>query len=204
MPALLSQARRVRDQVHIARGLIDRLTVIDDIPRQYVAELITVRMFALFESVVEDSACLMVCGAPYCDDQRPNLLRQKPTRGMARALSAMRDYGRSAPRKELRWNKAREISKNLEGLFPPHEHFVEVLRVHGQLISDLRKVRNHIAHRNQGTRSGFQEVVQNNYGAVVPGLTPGRMLLSPRFTPLLVEQFCQKIGIVLEHALKAR
>ena len=204
MPALLSQAKRVREQVQVARQLIDRITVIDDIPRQYVAELITVRIFALFESIVEDSACLMVCGAPYCDDQRPNLLRPTPTRGRVRALSAMRDYGRSDPRKVLRWNRARDISKNLEALFPKNEHFVEVLRGHGQLISDLRKVRNHIAHRNQGTRVGFQEVVQNNYGAAVPGLTPGRMLLSPRFRPLMVEQFCRKIGIVLEHALKAR
>ena len=98
MPALLSQAKRVREQVQVARQLIDRITVIDDIPRQYVAELIIVRIFALFESIVEDSACLMVCGAPYCDDQRPNLLRPTPTRGRVRALSAMRDYGRSDPR----------------------------------------------------------------------------------------------------------
>jgi len=114
----------------------------------------------------------------------------------------MRNFNRPSPHNKLRWNKASEIKKNLKFLFPQNEHFVTVIDVHGQFISDLRKVRNHIAHGNVGTRRKFSEVVKNYYGASVNGMTPGRMLLSNRFSPLLVEEFCRKTQIILLAAIK--
>ena len=165
--------------------------------RTYVAELIVIRIFSLFEAIVEDTACRLVCGAKYCDGSSASLLRQRPTQGFEKARNAMRRYGRTNPREKLRWNRAGEISKNLEHFFPSNEHFVATLLGHGQFISDLRKIRNHIAHGNAGTRGKFQEVVSNYYGARVPALTPGRMLLSSRFSPLLVEQFCVNTRAIL-------
>ena len=88
-------------------------------------------------------------------------------------------------------------------LLPPSEHFITTLHGHGKLIADLRKVRNHIAHANQGTRTKFQQVVVNYYGAKVSSLTPGKMLLSPRFTPSLAEQWCKGTRIILREALRA-
>jgi hypothetical protein len=115
----------------------------------------------------------------------------------------MKLYGRASPRNELRWTRAREIALNLEMLFGRNEHFVGILLGYGGFISDLRKIRNHIAHGNDGTYKRFQEVVSRHYGADVPGLTPGRMLLSSRFNPILVEQLCRQTQVVLKTALKA-
>lgn len=203
MPSLTKQAALARNACDDALSLITKLRALDEIPRRYVAEMIVVRLFALFEAFVEDSACRLLCGATYCDGTHPALQLSRPTRGFERARDAMRTYARLKPHNMLRWGKAGEIRKNLEYVFPAHEHFVNTLIGHGQFISDLRKVRNHIAHSNAGTRRDFSQVSANYYGAPVNGITPGRMLLSNRFAPILVEQFSLKTRIILRAAVKA-
>jgi hypothetical protein len=114
----------------------------------------------------------------------------------------MQQYGRATRRNELRWNRAGEIAANLEMLLNRNEHFIDTIIGHGIFVSDLRKVRNHIAHGTRSTYADFQDVVSNYYGARVPGLTPGKMLLSARFSPMLVERFCRQTHAVLKAALK--
>ena len=203
MVSLGVELDRVDKQVNFALSLLATLPTLKGLSRHYIAELTIVRIFALFESVVEESACRLVCGATYSDGTPPQLLRPRPTRGVFRALDAMRHYNRNNPRVYLRWNKPADIRANLDMLLPPSEHFITTLHGHGKLIADLRKVRNHIAHANQGTRTKFQQVVVNYYGAKVSSLTPGKMLLSPRFTPSLAEQWCKGTRIILREALRA-
>ena len=186
-----------------ALSVVAQLPTLTSFPRQYLAEMVGVRLFAMFEAVLEDSACRMVCGAKYCDGTAPTLRRPNPTRGFERARHEMLHFGRTKSLQLLRWSRAREIGENLALLFPGSEHFVSTVNAHGQFISDLRKVRNHIAHNNRGTRRRFQEVVRNYYGASVHSMTPGRMLLSTRFSPILVEKFCRQTRIVLLSAIKA-
>ncbi len=184
MRTLAVQAKKVQSETTAALGLVAQLGLIEVmLPRQYVAELIVVRMFSLFEAIVEDSACRMICGVKYCDGTSATLLRPNPTRSFDKARDAMRHYGRTARRNELRWNRASEIAANLEMLLNRNEHFIDTIIGHGIFVSDLRKVRNHIAPR-------------------VPGLTAGKMLLSARFSPTLVERFCRQTHAVLKAALK--
>lgn len=203
MQTLSPQADHIIGTTRKTMALVEHLWSIDGIPRTYVAEMVVVRLFALFEATVEDAACRLVCGAKYCDGSSPQLQRSRPTQGFERARKAMSDFGRVEPRTVLRWGKAGEIRKNLDQLFPMNEHFIDTIVGHGQFISDLRKIRNHIAHCAPGTRRKFDEVVRNQYGAKVNGMTPGRMLLSSRFSPILVEQFCRKTSIILLSAIKA-
>ena len=205
MSTLLPQADQIRRTTKTALTLVSRLQSVDSLPRLYVAEMIAVRLYSLFEAIIEDSACRLICGAKYCDGSSPLLQRPRPTRGFERARDAMRTFGRQDPEKfRPRWGGAREIRKNLEHLFPTREHFIETIVGHGQFISDLRKVRNHIAHGNAGTRRGFDEVVRNRYGANVNAITPGKMLLSSHFSPLLLKEFCQGTRIILLAAIKGQ
>lgn len=201
MAGLADLRDRVEKQTAAALSLVGQLTTVDGVPRQYIAELIAVRTFSLFETVVEESACQFICGASYCDGTRPTLRRERPTKGFRNALVAMRIFGRTEPRL-LRWNKPGEIASNMEHLFPSTEHFVASLKGHASFVADLRKIRNHIAHGNPGTRRGFQEVVYNRYGARV-GVTPGQLLLSSRFSPTLIETLCRQNSIILKTAIRA-
>ncbi len=205
MSTLRPQADQIRQTTATALTLATHIRSVDSLPRVYVAEMITVRLYSLFEAIIEDSACRLICGAKYCDGSSPLLQRPHPTQGFERARDAMCTFGRPDPEKEkfqLRWGRAREIRKNLEYLFSPREHFIHTVVGHGQFISDLRKMRNHIAHGSVGTRRKFNEVVRNYYGANVNAITPGKMLLSSRFSPLLLEQFCRKTQIILLAVIK--
>lgn len=203
MRTLAKQASWVQRDTTAALGLVAQLSAVGaHLPRQYIAELIVVRLFSLFEAIVEDCACRMICGVKYCDGSDGNLRRPRPTRGFDQARMAMQQYNRAHPRHVLRWNGAGEIAANLETLYGRNEHFVATLLGHGGFISELRKTRNHIAHGNEGTHQPFQEVVFRYYGAVVPAMTPGRMLLSSRFKPFLVEQFCIRTGAILRAAIR--
>lgn len=210
MSTLRPQADQIRQTTATALTLATDIRSVDSLPRVYVAEMIAVRLYSLFEAIIEDSACRLICGAKYCDGSSPRLQRPHPTRGFERARDAMRTFERPKPEKEkfqLRWGRAREIRKNLEYLFPPREHFIDTVVGHGQFISDLRKMRNHIAHGSVGTRRKFDEVVRNYYGANVNAITPGKMLLSSRFSPqrrILLETFCQRTRIILLAAIKGQ
>ena len=202
LASLRPQLQRTLDETGTALTVIARLAQPLDVPKQYIAELLLLRTFALFESVVEESACRLVCGAVYCDGSSPRLLRHRPAKGIDRARHIMQRYNRNEPRDRLRWTTAAEIAANLDKLFPRGEHFTATILNHGQLIADLRKVRNHIAHRTPSTRKRFQEVVLQKYGATIPSITPGRMLISKRFSPPLVEQWSRQVQIVTKTAIR--
>ena len=203
MSTLHPQADRIRHTTETALTLVTRLNSLDSLPRIYLAEMIVVRLFSLLEVIFEDSACRMICGTNYCDGSTPQLLRHRPTRSFKRARVAMLEYERSSnSRIQLRWGRASDIKKNLENLFPADEHFINTITIYGSFISDLRKVRNHIAHGNARTRKRFDEVVRRHYGAKVNSITPGKMMLSSRFTPLLLEQFCKETRIILLEVIK--
>jgi len=203
MASLTGQIARLDKQVSSALALLATLPDLAGVSRHYIAELVILRTFALFESIVEQSACRLVCGATYLDGTPAQLLRPVPTKGIRRAREAMSQYNRTKPLQQLRWNKPVNIRTNLDTLFPPTEHFIATLQGHSKFIADIRKVRNHIAHANEGTRTKFQQVVLNYYGAVVPSLTPGRMLVSPRFKPSLAERWARETHIVVRAALRA-
>lgn len=203
MAVLEPQKQRIVAETNKAFRLASTLSTIEGLSRQYVAELLVVRLFSLFEEITEEAACKIVCGANYCDGTTPALQRARPTRGLESARKAMSEYGRGADtRNILRWNKAGEIKENLACLVPATEHFISTMNGHGNFISELRKVRNHIAHRNRGTAKKFQHVVRHRYGANVNSMTPGKMLLSSRFRPILIEQYTRSVRIVLLAAIK--
>ncbi len=201
--SLTKDAAQIRKITDAALNVSQNINSIETVPRTYVAELLVVRLFSMYEIFVENVSCRMVCGYNYCDGSKPDLLRERPAAGSQRALQAMRNFNRDAPHYLLRWSKPSEIKKNLECLFPSSEHFLNSLSNHGNVISDVRKIRNHIAHGNVGTRRAFNAVVRNYYGADINSMTPGKLLLTPRFEPILVEQFCRTIRIVLLESIKA-
>ena len=76
MVSLGVELDRVDKQVNFALSLLATLPTLKGLARHYIAELTIVRIFALFESVVEESACRLVCGATYSDGTPPQKVCQ--------------------------------------------------------------------------------------------------------------------------------
>ena len=128
-----------------------------------IAELIMLRLFALIEMAIEDIACKLVAGAPYSSGLTPARLFQ--AKSMDGARGAMLRYGRKRTKTHLRWTSVKDMRDSTVYVLKPTDPFIMYARVHGHILSEMRKVRNYLAHRGPTARKGYREVVRVVYGA---------------------------------------
>ncbi|MEQ1936013.1 MAG: hypothetical protein ABL962_19335 [Fimbriimonadaceae bacterium] len=168
-----------------------------------LTEMLVLQAFYLFESAIENIAAKIVCGAPYVDGSVPVVLRRART--IDDALNDMRTVGRAKPKGLLKWNKPKEIIGNVRHLIHASENLCTVCKNHAASINEIRIVRNHIAHNNDGTRRDFAKVVTRRLTARPRRLPrPGAFLLR-EFTPgttLLVE-YVVTLGVLVKDAARA-
>jgi hypothetical protein len=161
-----------------------------------------VRFFLLAENTIASVGTKVLCGATYLDGVVP--ARLLPLKSMQGATQAMRTHGRTRPRHYLKWSNSKDIRDNLSMTLDLHDPlFTTVLR-HASTLTEWRYVRNHIAHRNHGTRKDFQSVVRNYYGGLKQGVTPGLLLLTDAFgMPCLLERYIISSRVVVKDLVRA-
>jgi hypothetical protein len=149
--------------------------------RKYIAEIALLRLAILIENTMKTVFCKIACGANYIDGAAPILLAKQ--RNIPAAVDAMHNHGRTGYRRSLPWNDGAEIRENIKFLIDPTDQCHADLIQHASFLTDLRYIRNHIAHRNDNSRANFVKLVLRYYGARVPGVTCGNLLVSPRVSP---------------------
>lgn len=156
-----------------------------------MAELVLLRIFYRLEAFLAEATARICCGAPYLDGSLPALLLQSTSRNSA--VANMRCHGRfkanGMPKTiDLKWTIDADILNNVKFLVAQPDNFTSVIANHGPEMDRLRRMRNHIAHGNRDTSKKYRPVVTYHYGVALPHITPGVLLLSPRFTPILLTQ----------------
>ncbi len=169
--------------------------------QKLVAEIVLLRLFYLFENIISSVASKLACGATYSDGSAPILLAPRARSSLA-ARVLFQNHGRTKPR-ILKWSQASEIKNNVKHIIDVNDNFGTVIDSHGVLIDDMRRVRNRIAHNNAQSRKNYREVVRKHYGAYMNHVTPGLLLLTPRITPRLLEQYIRQERILVKSTLKA-
>lgn len=150
-----------------------------------LAELVLLRLFFRLESYLEDVTIRLACGSDYADGLTPNLL--VASRNRIVAISNLRRFGRPKAI-ELKWTIGSDIRKNIQNVVHAADPIYSVVTAHEAELDRWRRVRNHIAHGNSDTSKKFRPVVTHHYGAALPSITPGQLLLSKRFSPVLLDQ----------------
>ena len=108
-------------------------------------------------------------------------------RSITAAYAAMKTYNRTREY-NTSWNDAPSIRRGVEYLIHPADHCIRTLLNYSAFLTEIRYVRNHIAHRNDGTRRNFRTLLHRYYGAAPHGITSGILLLSERVSrPPLIE-----------------
>jgi hypothetical protein len=201
MPKLLVDQRDFTLSVDQLADLAANIQPLDAHYQKLVAEIILLRLFALMESSFESIATKVLCGATYLDSTVPMVLKSCSNR--VDALDVMRRHGRKKPRSQLKWTMVTDIKENLRHVLDVADPLIKTFDIHALIIDEIRRVRNHVAHRNADTRRKYRSVVQQHYGSYVPSVTPGVLLLAKRFRPILLEQYLRKAKIVLKELLRA-
>jgi hypothetical protein len=163
------------------------LTTVDPKLQQLLAELVLMRLFDEFQEAVSGIAWRLIAGAGYADGSVPTLaVPFAPSR--THAIELMQNHGR-AKAIGLKWSRVSYVNENLRHIMDAQEHFRSALNSQALAISEMQAIRNRIAHSNASSRAKYAVVVKRHYGAALNAVPPGRLLLSPRFSPTLLETY---------------
>ena len=182
-------APRVDVTVRNTTADIDRLETfradsqsLDPVHQYLIAELIVLRLFSIVESAIEEIACKLVAGSPYVNGLPP--ARLFPARSRDGARLAMLTHGRKKTKSYLRWTSVKDIRDSTSQVLKSTDPFITYAQAHGNILSEMRKVRNFLAHRKgPNARSGYKEVVRVVYGAN-SRVSIGAFLTSRRSRPV--------------------
>jgi hypothetical protein len=138
----------------------------------------------------------------YLDGTAP-VLQGATQRSIAAAYAAIKTFRRGKDYTPS-WNDGPSIRKGVEYLIDPNDHCIRTLLNYGTFLTDMRYVRNHIAHRNDGTRRNFRKLLVRYYGAVPYGINSGTLLLSERVSrPPLIEVHIRTARVLIRELVKA-
>ena len=194
----------LRDYQRSVGRLLGLHANLGSLPAQYqklVAEMVMLRLFDLFQHHVRRIVCKVACGSVYLDRSTPLLLHRAAS--MRDAEQAMKTRGRSRPLKYLRWSKVSDIKRNAKHMIDPGDHVLVFLDRHGQVIDEMRRVRNRIAHSGGSARQQYAHVVRQRYGAGVWGVQPGMLLLSPRWSPTVLKQYLLSTRVLIKNLVRS-
>jgi hypothetical protein len=177
------------------------LSQIDVRLQKLLAELVMLRLFDEFQEAIAGVALRLACGTLYADGTSPSLLTA-PARSTAGARHMYETIGRARPVR-VRWSKATFINDATRYVLDPSNTFTTVCNANALIISEMQAVRNRIAHANTNSRAAFAIVVQRRYGAKLNQVSPGMLLLSPRFSPTLLEQYLGACRAIAKGCAKA-
>ena len=185
-----NETRRLEDLI----GSIERLSAAH---RKIVAEIILIRLFLLAENTVESICLKLVCGAEYLDGSVPRRLVGAGSKAAAGTL--IRQFGRTKARTKVSWGSSRDIRENLKHTMDPGDQVFGAIANYGGLLTEMRYVRNHVAHNNASTRGNFRKVVRNYYGGLRQGVSPGVLLLTRTWgMPVVLEKYLRHSRIMIK------
>ena len=170
--------------------------------QKFVAEIAMIRMFLLLDNTFASVAAKLLSGAQYLDNSAPKRLATAAS--VASARVAMRTLGRQQPKRYLTWTQSKTIRDNLVHTMHSSDPYFGVIRNHATLLTELRFIRNHIAHGNSGTRADFRKVVVQHYGGLKRGVTPGLLLLTQAFgSTCLLERHLVSSRVLVRELVRA-
>lgn len=186
-PTLSATVRFVNRQMSRLQKYKNDAESLDARYQHIISEMIMLRLFSVFEDAVADLAFKIVAGATYTNGSAPAITAK--TRRTADSRALLLTHGRVKPESNLKWTKAQYIRESVEHVIPIGEHFVITARAHGQIIDEMRRVRNVLAHNTKSAKTDFKSVVRQTYGANV-NLSVGAFLTSTRrSSPCNIEKY---------------
>jgi hypothetical protein len=203
MPTLSGDYNSFRNESTRLANLLASTVTLAPAHRKLVAEIALLRLAILIENSMKQVFCKLICGALYIDGTVPALLL--PQRNIPAALSAMQTFSRKKKRYRLPWNDGAEIRDNVTHLIGRTDPCYLRLVTYAAFLTEIRYIRNHIAHRNENSRANFVKLIRKYYGASVPGVTCGNLLVSPRVSPRrpLIETYIILANIMMKEIVQA-
>jgi hypothetical protein len=197
-PSLSVDWQRVDHELARLVSLLPSIPTLPAAHRKLVAEIMMVRLFLLVENTIQSVCGKLLCNCNYLDGSTPR--RLVTARSLSMAFDLMRTHGRVLPKRFLGWNQSADIRDNLSNALDAADPAYLVVTANAALLTHMRYMRNHIAHKNEGTRRNFHKVMRSHYGAIRRGITSGTLLLTvfAPGAPSLIAQYLTASRVFLK------
>lgn len=172
MTGVTVATNRCLNQIDALSGLLSQSTSLQPFYRKIIAELVTVRLAVALENCLSSSFYRLASGTVFEGGRVPLLHTQAAS--IAKAQTLLLSGG------AFNWLHGSDVCSALQLAFDPADPCLNNIRSHSSTLAEIRKIRNHIAHRNRTSGSAFRQVVRRIYGQAINGVTPGTLLLTPR------------------------
>lgn len=186
-PTLLATVKFSKNQIEKLKKYKNDASPLDAKYQHIISEMIMLRLFSIFEDSVADLAFKIAAGAKYTNGVVPAITTKARRTADSRGL--LLTHGRARPEFNLKWTKAQFIRESVEHVIPTTEFFVVNAQAHGQIIDEMRRVRNVLAHNSKSAKTEFKAVIRQTYGANV-NISVGAFLTSTRrSTPCNIDRY---------------
>lgn len=170
----------------VERYLIKAQTLPPDL-YGFVAEIMMLRIFSVLEYVIRETATRLACGVPYRDGITPiNIIHHCTS--LSNAINNFKTFNRKKAISNLQFTNVSHTNNSIKRIIGNSEPFRVKLGKYCIQFEEMRKIRNHIAHRTNNTRLDFKDVIRQRYGANLR-ITPSVFLVSTKrqTRPIIME-----------------
>lgn len=165
--------------------------------QSFIAEILMLRLFGILEECIRETACRVACGAAY-----RNVTMAVPIvkcTSLNNALNQFKTYNRgSRTLQYLKFTNVHHTNNSVKYVIPSNEPFLVNLNLYGADFDEMRKLRNHIAHRYKSTYQDYKQIIMRRYGAYIKQ-SPGVYLISTaRSQRPKIEEYYVKIKVIID------
>lgn len=172
MTGVTTATTRCLEQIRALEGLLNQARVLPPFYRKVIAELVLVRLAIALENCLSASFYRIVSGTDFESGRAPMLHSRPATIAAAEALLKSGS--------KFNWLNGSDLCAALSLAFDAHDPCLGNVRNHSSTLADVRKIRNHVAHRNRTSGPPFRQVVRRVYGQALNSISPGTLLLTLR------------------------
>lgn len=162
----------------------------------FVAEILMLRIFSILESCIREVSVRVACGVSYKNGVMP-----APTIRCASiqdALNKFKSVGRSRPLLYLKFTNVNHTNDSIKYIINNSEPLRVKLAHYGVQFEEMRRVRNHIAHRYKNTFAEYKTVIMSRYGANLK-LKPSVFLTSTKRQPrAIIDEYLITVKVIID------
>lgn len=166
----------------------------------FVAELLMLRLFSVLETCVRDVSVRIACGVSYRDGTSSNPIVL--CSNIDDAIEKFKTEGRANRIKNLHFSNVSNTNEAIKNVIQSTEPLRLKLTRFGVAFEEMRKVRNHIAHRTSNTYNDYKSVIRSHYGAYLK-IKPSSFLISTKREPRpVIDTYLQTAKIIIDEITK--
>lgn len=166
----------------------------------FVAEILLLRLFGILEKAVNDISCRVACCATYINGVMPS-----PTivaRSLDDAMNLFKTFNRTRANSHLKFTNVGFTNDAIKEVIPSSEPFRQNLGHYSNEFDDMRRVRNHIAHRTSDTYAKYKQVLTRRYGSNLRIKTSVFLVSNNRERIPMIDQYFTIVKLMINDMAK--